>query len=208
MSSPGAYVILLVLPCGSSYIHTTLKCPFYHVIAPFRPTIDSHSQPLAVSRPTAGSQGHQSLSFIAKINTVLWRWGTCLQWRRGKRFNKIIKFSFSMAKSNRTILYCDLFIYLLSPWIILSGNEDSFWNEPPHVKTNKMTVCQAKTQISLGIRPVWSESSLCTQWVAKDPSFLHADSEDSDQTGLIWGFVGRTVILLVLLWGGSNLRLK
>ena len=44
--------------------------------------------------------------------------------------------------------------------------------------------------------PVWSESSLCTQWVAKDPSFLHADSEDSDQTGrmprLIWVFPGRT----------------
>ena len=28
-----------------------------------------------------------------------------------------------------------------------------------------------------------TESSLCAQWVAKDPSFLHADSEDSDQTG-------------------------
>ena len=38
----------------------------------------------------------------------------------------------------------------------------------------------AKTQISLGIRPVWSESSLCAYWVAKHPSFLHADSEDSD----------------------------
>ena len=23
----------------------------------------------------------------------------------------------------------------------------------------------------------------CAQWVAKEPSFLHADSEDSDQTG-------------------------
>ena len=44
-------------------------------------------------------------------------------------------------------------------------------------KTNKMTVHPAKTRISLGIRPVWSESSLCTQWVAKDPSFLRADSE-------------------------------
>ena len=32
--------------------------------------------------------------------------------------------------------------------------------EPPHVKTNKITVCPAKIQISLGIRPVWSESSL------------------------------------------------
>ena len=53
-------------------------------------------------------------------------------------------------------------------------------NEPPHDKTNKTTVCPTKTQISLGICPVWSESSLCAQWVAKDPSFLHADSEDSD----------------------------
>ena len=59
-----------------------------------------------------------------------------------------------------------------------------------------MTVCPAKTQISLGIWPVWTESLLCAQWAAKDPSFLHADSEGSDQTGqmprLIWVFVGRT----------------
>ena len=33
------------------------------------------------------------------------------------------------------------------------------------------------------IRPVLSESSLCSQWVAKDPSFLNVDSEDSDQSG-------------------------
>ena len=65
----------------------------------------------------------------------------------------------------------------------------------------------AKTQISLGIHPVWSESSLCAQRVAKDPSFLHADSEDSDQTGrmpsLFWVFAGRTIILLVLSCRGS-----
>ena len=42
-------------------------------------------------------------------------------------------------------------------------------------KTNKMTVRPAKTQISLGIHPVWSESSLWAQWVAKNLSFLHAD---------------------------------
>ena len=56
-----------------------------------------------------------------------------------------------------------------------------------------MNVRPAKTQIRLGIhpvwsvrlgiRPVWSESSLCAQWVAKGPSFLHSNSEDSDQTG-------------------------
>ena len=55
--------------------------------------------------------------------------------------------------------------------------------EPPRDKTNNVAVRPAKTQINLGIRPVWQESSLCAQWVAKGPSFLHADSEDSDQTG-------------------------
>ena len=83
--------------------------------------------------------------------------------------------------------------------------EDSF--EPPHDKTNNVAVRPEKTQISLGIRPVWSKSSVCAQWVAKDPSFLHADSEDSDQTGrmprLIWIFAGRTLTLLVLSRGGS-----
>ena len=34
------------------------------------------------------------------------------------------------------------------------------WFESRHDKTNKMSVRPAKTQISLGIRPVWSESSL------------------------------------------------
>ena len=68
--------------------------------------------------------------------------------------------------------------------------------EPPHVKTNKMTGRPATTQISLGIHLVWWESSLCTQWVAKDPRFLHADNKDSDQTGqmprLIWVFSRHT----------------
>ena len=81
-------------------------------------------------------------------------------------------------------------------------------NEPRHDKTNKVSVRPAKTQISLGIRPVLSAFSLCAQGVAKDPSFLHVDSKDSDQTErmprLIWVFAGRTVILLVLSWGGSN----
>ena len=70
-----------------------------------------------------------------------------------------------------------------------------------------MSVRPAKTQISLGIRPVWSESSLCVQWTAKDPRFLHADSEDCDQTGrmprLIWVFAKRTLSLLVLSCRGS-----
>ena len=73
-------------------------------------------------------------------------------------------------------------------------------------------VCTQRRQISLGIRPVRSESSLCIQWIDKDPTFLHADSEDSDQTwgmprlppSLIRVFAGRTLILLVLSCHGSN----
>ena len=68
--------------------------------------------------------------------------------------------------------------------------------EPPHGKINKRHVHPAKTRISLGIRPVWSESSLCAQRVTKDPRFLHADREDADQTAqmprLVWVFAGRT----------------
>ena len=70
-----------------------------------------------------------------------------------------------------------------------------------------MSVRPAKTHISLDIHPVWSESSLCTQWIAKDSSFLRVDSEDSDQTGrmpkLIRVFAGRTLTLLVLSCRGS-----
>ena len=73
-------------------------------------------------------------------------------------------------------------------------------NEPRYDKNNKMSVRPAKTQSD--------QSSLCSQWVAKDPRFLQADSEDSDQTGrmpwLIWVFPGRTLTLLVLSCRRSN----
>ena len=75
--------------------------------------------------------------------------------------------------------------------------------EPQHDKTNKMSVRPAKTQIS----PVWSESSLCTEWAAEDLRFIHEDSKDSDQIGqmprLIWVFAGHALILLVLSCRGS-----
>ena len=53
----------------------------------------------------------------------------------------------------------------------------------------------AKTQINLGIRPVWSESSLSTWGKRMSLAILRAHSEASDQTGrmpmLIWVFAGR-----------------
>ena len=47
----------------------------------------------------------------------------------------------------------------------------------------KTAVCPMKTQISLGIRPVWPKSSLCALWLAKDSNLLKANDVDFDQTG-------------------------
>ena len=84
--------------------------------------------------------------------------------------------------------------------------------EPRHDKTNKMAVRPAKTQIRLGMSPLWSESSL-SAWRNLGSLATHwAHSEDSDQSGrmprLIWVFAGRTLILLVLSCRGSfNIRI-
>ena len=84
--------------------------------------------------------------------------------------------------------------YIVTVHIVVTSFCQRGTYEPPRDKTNKVSVPPAKTRISLGICPVWSESSLCAQWVAKDPTFLHADSEDSDQTWrmprLIWVLAG------------------
>ena len=81
------------------------------------------------------------------------------------------------------------------------------WSEMSRLMTKptKWYVRPAKTQISLGIRPVWSESSL-SAWRKLGSLATHwARSEVSDQTGwmprLIWVFAGRTVILFVLSCG-------
>ena len=69
-----------------------------------------------------------------------------------------------------------------------------------------MSVRPEKTQISLGIRPDWSESSL-SAW-RKLGSLLPIErTAKTDLTGrmprLTWVFAGRTVILLVLSCRGS-----
>ena len=74
-------------------------------------------------------------------------------------------------------LHCLLYTTYVFAQACLSKNFESLRvSELPHDKTNRKSVRTAKPQISLGICPVWSESLLCAQWVAKDPSFLHADS--------------------------------
>ena len=52
-----------------------------------------------------------------------------------------------------------------------TGNKKCYKYEPPHDKTNKVHVRPAKTQISLGIRPVWSVFAvrMKTDWVLSYP---------------------------------------
>ena len=79
--------------------------------------------------------------------------------------------------------------------------------ELPHDKTIQNECAQQR------LRSAWASAQSdqglrCgLQCIAKDPSFLHADSGDSDQTGqmprLIRVFAGRTLILLVLSCRGS-----
>ena len=67
---------------------------------------------------------------------------------------------------------------------------------------------QSDQRISLGIHPVWSESSLSAWRKLGSLATQWAHSGDYDQTGrmprLIWIFAGRTLILLVLSCCGSN----
>ena len=63
-------------------------------------------------------------------------------------------------------------------------------------KPKKWYVCLAKTQISLGIRPVWSESSLSTWRNIRPLTTYWVHSKDSDETWwmtrFIWVFAGPT----------------
>ena len=76
-----------------------------------------------------------------------------------------------------------------------------------HDKTNKMSVHPARTEISLGIRSAWSESSLSALRKLGSLPIHYAHSDNSDQTGrmprLIWVFAGCTVTLLILSCRGS-----
>ena len=64
--------------------------------------------------------------------------------------------------------------------VFIAVNGQSFKNllMSPLMTKPKWHVRPVKPQISRSIRPVLSGYSLCAQWVVKDPSFLHADSED------------------------------
>ena len=92
---------------------------------------------------------------------------------------------------DRNLLFKILLI-LMSTKSILTSEELILRKYVPwHDKTNKMAVHPAKTQISLGIRPVWSE---CVRM--KEPGVYPLIIQQMPR--LIWVFAGRTLILLIL----------
>ena len=112
---------------------------------------------------------------------------------------------------------CRLFMYLVISLLVLRAGYGIWLYQfliiaylftllnMSHDKTNptKWRCVQWK----LGSDWASAQSSLSSQWVARNPSFLHADSEDSDQTGrmprLIWVFAWRTLVFFVLSCRGS-----
>ena len=154
--------------------------------------------------PSSSSKGADGEGVKEKdVEVAPWRYGPAQYWydmlgvsETGEGFD----YGFKLVS-----LTCSLDGDSLCLGILFAGIS---LNEPQHDKTNKMSVCPAKTQISLGIRPVWSEASL-SAWSNLGPLATHGGHrEDADQTGrmprLIWVLAGCTVILLVLSCRGST----
>ena len=109
---------------------------------------------------------------------------TCL-WSNHSWCNR----SFSLTLANLAVLF---WIYAL-----ICISLQWFWLDLSRLMTKPTKWLCAQRRLSSALASAQSDqSSLCVQWVAKNTSFPHADSEDSDQTGrmprLIWGFAGRT----------------
>ena len=91
-----------------------------------------------------------------------------------------------VTRLQRTLIWCNRF-YCSS----------RLRNDLSHLMTKptKWHVHPAKTQISMGVRPVWSESLLSAWRNIECSATSWAHIEDSDQTGwtprLIWVFTGR-----------------
>ena len=126
----------------------------------------------------------------------------------------------SFPKVNRTI-YCREFLtsnqmscYIgkcIRKWFYYQGMSPKWagrmTNEPLHDKTNKMTVHSVKTQISLGIRPVWSvftERSIGS----RGPNVSSCRQRRLIRLGGCPGWseslLGTHAILLVLSWGNPR----
>ena len=141
------------------------------------------------------------VSHMSPSKSLRWK---CFAVENGRKPCQICKKNFSLAQFNSlqmitenevSILPCDMYF-----------NSNFFYFSHLMTKPTKWPVHPAKTQISLGVRPVWSVS-LLSAWRNNGSSATHwAHCEDSNQTGrtprLIWVFAGRTChfVGFVMTW--------
>ena len=100
----------------------------------------------------------------------------------------------------------------LVTWLIYQTT--SWQKNQKHDKTNTMTFALSEDshQHACVDHAIWSRSSLCAQWEAKDPRFVRADSEDSDQTISVFawrtsnfvGFVVRQLKWKLFSWNTTE----
>ena len=139
---------------------------------------------LIYCKPYNNIHGHQWGSFIAIISTVLRRRGTCLLWRRGTLDLVLTTKELTLQTNHEYHMHI-----LYQDWHTEKISCDM-------TKPTKVSVHPAKTQISLSIRPVWSESSL-SAWRKLGSSTTH-------WVQISRVFAGCTVIFWVLSCRGSN----
>ena len=81
--------------------------------------------------------------------------------------------------------------------------DGSRWYEPPHDKTNRISCAPSKDSDQSGHPPSLFRAFAVSMKKAVSLATYWAHSIGSDQTGRLWVFAGRTVILLVLSLGSS-----
>ena len=130
---------------------------------------------------------------------LLWDNGHCWWKSWSVIISSVIDHSHTLDK-NIPFYICQRFFFLSQPACLILGynsisNCSSLLNESPYDKTNKIACAPSE----YSDQPAWASTQ-------SDQS-LRCPHKESLGPRLIWVLAGRTVILLVLSWGGSYIKL-
>ena len=122
-----------------------------------------------------------------------YKWPICILIRLGCSVS-VVKLSYQYLQN--LLQFKAIFCHQL----LVVGSQ-AIWNKPPHDKMNKMACAPSEDSDQPGYLP-----SLITVFAVRFKKAWVLSYPLSTQRRLIWVFAGRTVILLVLSWGGSNVN--
>ena len=135
--------------------------PFFCLKSLEKLSFHSHILNLLASSLKSFTFSKLSSAFLCYIPTLFLSKNDFLIWLSEYLSDSVVSVVTSFNYSFNSVLHAGIsdlifsgtfLVWLFSP--VVSSPPRPF--EPPHDKTNKMTVHPANTQISLGIRPVWS----------------------------------------------------